>query len=176
MLLGQSIILNASLRIKLATWACKVAIVGGHEPSRTHSLSTPGDRKWVREQIEPPKRWTVYAGAHDVLQWKDLGYAQHYLGHVPFRDVPVKCYSESTTLGVGHAIFFVFMSTDDHSIRTWQDFDSAGLRRLWPITDADIFWPPMNLLDSWLIELIGRLQTGAINHPFNPDAHIARTV
>jgi hypothetical protein len=174
MMLGRNLVLTLAMRTQLAIWATKVAMVSQYLPPR--AVVTPQvDRTWLKDHLTPPDGWSIFAAAYDGTAWADLSLYQQRmtLDKAPIGDHDTPPYMAMTTVGLNRVILFVYSTSWNHGRRVFAAYDDIAMRRIWPVSDHDIAWPPLEVLSDADATKVANLFNIKPDHAFDPNAYRA---
>lgn len=141
MITGRGGEISPSMQRTLATWAAKTAMTGERIVAES-AVIKQSQRAWLKERLEPPKDWIIWAVPYSGTEWRNLGLFQHS-GRVelaPVNDDGAVEHSLGLTfMGMGHLLLQIFHTS-------WPGYwdgvlDARHTTRIWPLTGETIQWP-----------------------------------
>lgn len=147
---GQDAVLDANAQKTLATWAAKTAITAEHLKPRP-GMIRPNECRWIKDNLAPPEGCHVWVAAYDGHAWRELTiYQQRANLDITAINGPTlePHYIKATTFGLGNLLFLILSTSWDKAWRQFVDYDTVGLRHIWPITRKPIQWPPPFVLSD----------------------------
>ena len=141
MITGRAGEISPSMQRTLATWAAKTAMTG-EQIARDSAVIKQSQRTWLKERLEPPDGWVIWAAPYSGPEWRNLGLFQHNgrLELPPVNDGSAIQHSLGLTfIGLGHLLLQVFHTS---WLGYWDGVLTARhVARIWPLTGTTIQWP-----------------------------------
>ena len=140
---GERVSISPEMQKALATWLCKIAMVGDSR-NRARSLVSQPQRNLMMKDRRPPNEWEVWIASYAGTEFRDLAFFQRS-GKLDFTPVTgpgekFSGYVELTFFGIGGLAALVIgddLPDVDFNVGTFANLS----RRIWPIGGGAIDWP-----------------------------------
>jgi hypothetical protein len=141
MITGRAGVLSLTMQRTLATWAAKTAMTG-EQINKGKAVIQQFQRTWLKDHLEPPEGWIIWAAPYSGAKWRELGLFQHggkrELSPVDDGTAVEHCLG-LTFIGMGHLLLQVFHTS---RVGYWDGMLNARhVVRIWPPVGGAIQWP-----------------------------------
>jgi hypothetical protein len=164
---GQKIRLTQAKRRTLTEWITLKMLVAEHSGYRDHELDpifTQADRNAFMYGRMIPSGVRIYLVRQESIVWA-TGYKRHAsgLGQEPPSFPPQKDPTgtknvQAITWGLGRLLVYISAVTDPQIRPHFRFVKGPEFRRLWPLTQSDVNWPPpIRVDDAFVEDLAGAL-------------------
>ena len=129
----------------LATWIAKTVMVAEYiHPD--HIAIPDKERLHMYANLAPPDHWIIWIADYRGTKWRNLAISHHMAKLLPPKapepSESVAPDTHITSIGMGHLFIQVVASVLEF------EFEHDAFRRIWPLTDLALSWPPARPLSD----------------------------
>ncbi|SMC62987.1 hypothetical protein [Sporomusa malonica] len=182
LILGEPITLDAHSQLVISAWSVMSNIMNEFTDQPTAAIPS-FHRQILMESKRPAEGWNIWLGWYKGVNWK-LRCRHHGFAAVPASQLinnnvnKIKGNTHVSTFVLGELMIYSMSSTLPNFNIEFPGPLSQSLRRIWPINQESIVWPPCQLLtdldvnfiaDAFCLDLMKNHSNRVV--PFTPSFH-----